>query len=140
MKKIILLFCICMLSSTTSFSQNIPQEHTKVVNTLLSSVMEHNSKGILKALDKAYKKEQLAFLKGNKEQFLNELFGGEDLETGDYQNPKLNDITSIEIINVIKLKEGGYTYIFKVSTVSYSIYSTLYLSVDKKLGFIGAIG
>lgn len=140
MKKLITAFILCLFSGTFLYAQNIPDQHLKIVNKLINSVENHKKNGVFKVLDKSYKNEQLKFLKGNKEQFLNELFSGEDIVTKDYQTPKFDEIVSIEVSSIIALKEGGYTYIFKVSTKNYTIYSTLLLTEEKKAGFVGSVG
>jgi len=112
----------------------------KFVNTFLEVVHTHNRKKVIKMMDKKYRKEQIAFLKGNTEQFVNELFSGEDLLTGDYINIKFANILKIEVAEVIALKEGGFTYIFRIRDGEHDILSSLFLVATGKFGFVGAVG
>ena len=141
--KSILIALSFVLVSLSSFSQKVKPEHEKIVSQLMTSVTSHSEKGVLKSLDKSYKKEQLAFLEGNKEQLVNELFGGQNLaDTDVYLNFKISEITKIEVVQVIELKgDAGYTYIFKVWKGEQAIMSSLHLKANgKKFGFEGGRG
>ena len=144
MKTKSILFTVSfLLLSLVSHSQNLRMEHSDVVSKLLTSVTDHNEKGILNSLDADYKKEQLEFLEGNKEQLVNELFSGQDISDSDkYLNFKISDITRIELMDVIELKgNAGFTYIFKVWSGDKAILSTLKLKANgKKFGFEGGRG
>jgi hypothetical protein len=85
----------------------------------------------------------LEFLEGNKDQLVNELFGGQDLSDKDkYLNFMISEITKIEIIEVISLKgTSDCTYIFKLKRGDQEILASLRLKVNgKKFGFEGAMG
>ena len=142
MKQSMLLILALFVTSTFfSFGQTFTDKQLKFANSFVDAVSNHDSKAILKHLDKGYRKEQLKFLEGRTEQFINELFGGNDMDTDDYVNMKYKDITKIEIAEVIPLKEGGFTYIFRIRDGKHDILSSLYLSQKgKKFGFIGAVG
>lgn len=130
-----------MTSTFSSFGQSINEKQIKFANSFVDAVSNHDSKAILKHLDKNYRKEQMEFLGGRTEQFINELFGGNDMTTDDYVNMKYKDITKIEIAEVIPLKEGGYTYIFRIRDGKHDILSSLHLTQKgKKYGFVGAVG
>ena len=96
----------------------------------------------MKLLDKTYRKEQLKFLGGNKEQFVNELFGGVDQLADEYTyiNTKFNDIQKIEVAEVVPLKEGGFNYIFRIRDGEHDILKSLLLVVKPKYGFVGSSG
>ncbi len=99
-----------------SYSQEISEKQQAHVANFITAVTNHDQQAIIKLMDKKYRKEQLAFLKGNKEQFVNELFGGSDVNNNDvYVQMKLTEITKIEVAEVIELKGGeGFTYIFRI--------------------------
>jgi len=129
--------------SHTSFSQDVSVKQEAFVNKFIATVASNSEKKTLKFLDKAYKKEQLENLNGDKEQLVNELFGGQDLaDTDTYLNIKISEITNIEVVQVIKLKESNqYTYIFKVHKGDQKIHSSLRLKIKgKKYGFVGSLG
>ncbi len=143
MKNILPLFLLLIIYTHSSFAQKIeiPTEHQKVVHLFINGVKNHSEKDILKAMDKKYRKEQIKFLKGNKKQFIDELFGGEDLTTHEYENQSLNTIEDIELYSIIKDKEGNYKYIFKSLSADSEILFTLFLTKrGLKYGFEGARG
>src|SRR6056300_1059809 len=85
----------------TSQAQDIPKKQLKFVNKFVRAVGSDNMKQILKGLDKSYRKEQLAFLEGNKQQLIDELFGGTEIDNSDvYVNMKINEIEKIEVAEV----------------------------------------
>jgi hypothetical protein len=127
----------------TSQAQDIQKKQLKFVNKFVHAVGSDNMKQILKGLDKSYRKEQLAFLEGNKQQLIDELFGGTEIDNSDvYVNMKINEIEKIEVAEVIQLKGGeGYTYIFRIRGAGHDIYASLRLKKKgHKYGFIGAVG
>lgn len=125
------------------FGQEITEKQKKFANSFIEAVGQNNSKKVIKMMDKAYRKEQLKNLNGNKEQFVNELFGGEDLKDNSvYVNMKLNEITRIEIAEVIPLKGSNeFNYIFRVRNDRFDILSTLLMKKKgRKYGFVGSFG
>ncbi|MFT6983814.1 MAG: hypothetical protein ACJAUD_002594 [Crocinitomicaceae bacterium] len=139
----LILILSFLVISTTGFSQDISDKQIAFANEFVAAVADHSEKKTMKYLDKTYKKEQLEFLKGNKEQLVNELFGGQDLsDTDKYLNFKISEITKIEIVEVIQLKATTEcTYIFKLMRGEQEILSSLRLKVNgKKFGFEGARG
>jgi hypothetical protein len=129
--------------SVNAFTQEISEKQKSFANKFIEMVTQHNAKKVMKMMDKKYKKEQLANLNGNKEQFVNELFGGEDIsDPSIYVNVKLDEVTKIEIAEVIKLKgDTKYNYIFRIRTADHDIFSSLILRQrGRKFGFIGSFG
>ncbi len=139
---IVLLFLFFIFTFNGNTQEiNIPKDHTKIVQTFLTGVNEHSNAKVLKSMDKNYRKEQIKFLNGNKEQFINELFGGEDLNTHKYMNQVFEKIQKFELYSIIKDKQGNYKYIFRSQDGQSDILITLFLSKEgKKYGFEGARG
>lgn len=138
----LLIALSCLFISLSGFSQDVSEKQEAFVNKFIQTVASNNEKKTLKFLDKAYRKEQLENLKGDKVQLVDELFGGEDLDdTDSYLNIKISEVTKIEIVQVIQLKGGeGYTYIFKVHKGHQQIMASLRLKKNgKKFGFIGSV-
>lgn len=102
--------------------------------------MAHDEKGIIQHMDKGYRKEQIAFLDGNTEQFVDELFGGTDVLTGEYVNIKFKNILRIEVAEVVDRQDGSFEYIFRVRDGQADVMSSLLLVTGKKMGFVGARG
>ena len=139
----ILIFFVVAVLSMPAFGQDISKQQVRFANKFIDAVSTNNSKKVIKMLDKGYKKEQLKILAGNKEQLINELFGGEDLtDHSIYVTIKLDEIKKIEIAEVIQLKGGeGYNYIFRVKSDRFEVHSSLRLKKRGcKYGFEGAYG
>lgn len=130
--------------SLNSFGQEISEKQQKHIHKFVHAVETHSVKKIIKLMNKSYKKEQLAFLNGNKEQFVSELFGGSEIdsEEEDYINIVFSEIIKIEVAEVITLKGGeGYTYIFRIRDSQHDVFSSLRLiKSGNKYGFVGAVG
>ena len=138
-----LLLILGLMISLGSRAQEISQKQIDFANAFIEAVSSHNQKKVIKMMDKEYRKEQLANLKGNKKQFVDELFGGEDMKDPSiYANIKLENVIKIEIAEVIPLKSGNkYNYIFRVRDSQFDILTTLILKKrGKKFGFIGSFG
>lgn len=142
MKQLILLILVLFAGLTfKSYGQDISDKQITFANGFINAVVNHNSKSIVKHLEKNYRKEQLKFLEGRTEQFINELFSGNDMISDEYVNIKYQEITKIEISEIILLKEGGYTYIFRIRDGKHDVLCSLHLAKnDKKYGFIGSVG
>lgn len=139
----LLFFFIVTVLSMNTYGQDVSKKQVDFANKFVEAVSTNNSKKVIKMMDKRYRKEQLQFLGGNKEQFVNELFGGEDLiDQSIYVTIKLEDITKIEIAEVIELKgDEGYNYIFRVKSAKFEVLSSLRLKKrGRKYGFEGAYG
>lgn len=139
LKSTVLLF---LLLSFSSNAQEISEKQQKYIRDFTSAVSNHNSKKVIKLLDKTYRKEQLTFLEGNKKQFINELFSGYEIDSDNYVNVAFTEILSFTVVEVIKLKGGeGYTYIFNIKYGNVDIYCSLLLKQKgNKYGFVGAVG
>lgn len=138
MKYLFMLFLFFISGSL--LSQNSEEERLMFVNTFIDAVKTHDQKAILKHIDKSYKKEQLKLLKGNKSQFINELFSGIN-EMEEYKTPELSDIMNVELIDMKAIDDTNYNCAFEVETGDNVLYVELVLSLNKKkLGFVGAVG
>lgn len=127
--------------------QDIPQEQlSKFVSEFLTAVTNHNEKMVIKKLDHLYVKEQLKkFLKGNKQQFLDELFSGRDEKTNEYLTIPFHSITSIEVVEIIPNDDTMTDYFFIVKTEKNEVKCQLFLrhynvKGKYKLGFEGSFG
>lgn len=122
-------------------AQEIDMKRIDFVNSFYKAVTSHNQKKVIKHMEKAYRKEQIDFLKGNKEQFVNELFGGTDINTNEWVNLKLNEIDNIEIQDVFDRGENEWEYVFHVTSGEKVLKVPLILKqTGKKLGFVGTVG
>lgn len=134
---ILLLFCCCY-----SNSQNLNDEANAFIQSFEDAVKSHNKKEVFKHLDKKYRKEQIKFLQGNQEQFINELFSGEN-EAGSYMTPDFNTIINLTLIDAKELEGEEITYEvgFEVDIPDFILYSTLILvKRKKKYVLVGAVG
>lgn len=139
MKFLTILFLICC---NLSFAQLLDEEGQSFIHSFEQAVRAHDSKAVMKHLDKKYRKEQVKFLKGNTAQFLNELFSGEN-EAGSYMTPNFDSINSIVLVDAKELEGEIPTYEvgFEVDIPDYTLYSTLILVRKKNKYFlIGAVG
>ena len=124
-----------------SSAQQADMKRIDYVNKFYLAVKTHKQSKVIKLMDKNYSKEQIKFLGGNKEQFVNELFSGNDIESGEYINLKLVDIENIEIDEIHVLEGGDRKYIFNVKSGELLVRCSLVLhKTGKKYGFIGAVG
>jgi len=140
MKHITLLFLFIALGFGSQ-AQEVDLKAIDFVNKFYKAVVSHNQKKVIKCMDKAYRKEQIAFLDGNKEQFVNELFGGSDISSGKWVNLKLNEIDNIEIQDVFERGENEWEYVFHAKSGETIIEVSLTLrKTGKKFGFVGAVG
>lgn len=143
MKKILLLALLFSVSSALHAQQNmeISEKQDRFVKGFIAATEAHNSKKVIKMLDKSYRTEQIAFLNGNKEQFLNELFSGDDLlsEETVFFTMAFDKITNVHVAEIIPLKDGNYTYIFHIYDGEHEVLRGLLL-MSGKLGFVGSRG
>ncbi len=143
MKTSLLAILFLLIGMNVSAQSEISQKQIDFANKFIQAVGDHDQKKVIKMLDKEYRKEQLAFLNGNKKQLVDELFGGEDMKDPSvYANIKLENVLKIEIAEVIPLKGNNkYNYIFRVRDGQFDILTTLILKKKgKKFGFVGAFG
>lgn len=140
MKSILIIF----LTLLTAFGWSQDKESSKqkkFLHKFEHAVKDHNQRRVLSAMEKSYYKEQLSFLKGNKEQFVNELFGGNEVGGETYINIRFIEITNIEISEIIPLKEGGFTCIYRIKDAQHEVYVTLQMvKTGRKYGFKGPVG
>lgn len=132
-----LVFC-CHLG----LAQQLDQEGQEFISSFVDAVRAHDQKKVMKHLDKKYRKEQIKFLEGNKEQFINELFAGAN-EAGTFMTPDFNSIISFSQIDVKEISGEIPTFEvgFEVDIPDYILYSTLLLvRKKKKYVLIGAVG
>lgn len=138
------LFFILFISGGLSidcFAQEISKKQIEFVNGFIAAVESHNMNAVIKMTDKEYRKEQLKFLEGRKEQFINELFGGVDLMTDKYVNTRFADILKIEVAEIIPQENGYFEYIFRIRDGEHDLTKSLLLKTTKnKFGFIGSMG
>lgn len=145
MKTLLLLFIL--INFKMLHAQNIPDEQRlKFVNEFLTAVRVHDQKATIKKLDKSYINKQLKKnLKGNKQQFLDELFSGRDEKTKEYLTIPFDAIISIEVAEVVPNDETMTDYFFIVKTDKNEVICQLFLKHRKvgkkyKLGFEGSFG
>ncbi len=136
--KQLVLFSLFLILSPTSEAQSEAQ--IKFVNDFIAAVESHDRKAVIKMMDKGYRKEQIAFLEGNKVQFVDELFGGADQLTNAFINIKFDDIQKIEVAEVQDRSGGDFEYVFRIRDGQHDILRSLLLVTGKKFGFVGAMG
>lgn len=142
MKKIYFITFLSLISLINiSFGQDITESQIGFVNKFMGAVIQHDQNAVLSMTDKTYRKEQLKFLEGRKEQFINELFGGTDIMTGDYINTRFINILKIEVAEIIPQENDHFEYIFRIKDGEHDLLKSLLLKKTKnKFGFIGAMG
>lgn len=139
----ILLSLFALFVTLNVISQEIPEQQDKFVNKFVDAVASNTPKKIYKCLDKKYRAEQLENLEGDKQQLIDELFGGEQIgNSSEYVNIKIEEITKIEIAEAIPLKSGNkFNYIFRIRTAKNDVYCSIMLvRRGKKYGFVGSLG
>lgn len=141
MKTLFFILFISGIFSIGSFAQEITDKQIDFVNSFIAAVESHNMNTVIKMTDKEYRKVQLKFLEGRKEQFINELFGGVDLMTDKYVNTRFADILKIEVAEIIPQENGYFEYIFRIRDGEHDLTKSLLLRKTKnKFGFIGSVG
>lgn len=136
-----LLFLGVLTFSNQSFAQEVSDAQIAFVNQFIASIESHDQKATLKFTDKNYRKEQLKFLEGRKEQFINELFGGVDMMTNEYINTRYANILKVEVAEIIPQGDGFFEYIFRIRDGEHDLLKSLLLKKTKnKFGFIGSMG
>lgn len=144
--KSIFLFLLFFVSTHCLTQETIQGEIDVFINSFIKSVEKHDTKQTIGHLDKQYVKTQLKeFLKNNEEQFLNELFSGEDCSTKTWVNFQFDEINSIEVAEITEESLNNYKIIFRVKNAQREAKCDLQLkkTVKKKkviYGFVGAVG
>lgn len=131
MKRFILVFTLLALS-LSSVAQEIDQKRVNFVNKFSQAVMNHKQGKVIKMMDKDYRKDQLEFLEGNKEQFVDELFSGIDQESEKFVNSELKNIDAMEIKAVKEAGAGEWEYTILVDAGRYRVEIVLFLKKTKK--------
>lgn len=136
-----IFFLSVLLISNATNAQEIPEAQIAFVNQFIAVVEAHDFEATLNCTDKTYRKEQLKFLEGRKEQFIDELFGGVDIFTEQYVNTRFVNITKIEVAEIVPQENGDFEYIFRIRIEHNDLLKSLLLRKTKnKFGFIGAMG
>lgn len=135
-----LLIAFFLLELYTIQAQELPKNAIKTIEIFKSTTIEHSQNGVFNTLDKSYRKEQMTFLENRKEQFINELYSGTDVQD-QWHNCRLSDVLQIELIEWFEEEGGNYTIIFNIRCHEKSfIASYLLKKRGKKYGIVGAVG
>lgn len=134
----------------TGICEAEPDTHAQAINNDLAAFVDqfnkavnaHDDKAIFRLLEKKYRKKQLKFLKGNKEQLINELFGGSN-EAGVWRNSKLEEITYCWMYDQELMEDGNYRIWLEVELENNIVSVELIVQTNtkfKKWGIVGAQG
>lgn len=145
MRVFFLLFIL--VHSTMSFSQP-EKDRLAFVGTFTNAVQAHDGDKVISLLTESYVKTQLKeFLHNNKDQFLDELFGGMIEGTEEWMNLEFYAIDSIEFVEFKETGGATWDVTFMIKTGSITVLSELTLIATKKkkkgkytYGFEGAVG
>ena len=140
----------CSSGKTVTLVADNPDEAiARLVAVLEEAVATQDKQLLMGLMDPDYVVEQHdGFLDGRTEQFLNEFFGGLDIETGDYINVRVDELKKIYGIQVEAI-EGENFYDMEgivVLTSGDEIRSTWFLVVHRlssrqyRAGLRGAVG
>ena len=136
-----LFWCFFLFVTTLVRAQEIPEQQIAFVNRFKNAVTAHNKKAIYRLLDKQYRKEQKRFLGGNKQQLLDELFGGYQWEGDTFVVITIDTVQEIEIAEISVTENGFWEYVFRIRSGSHDITVPLLLvKKRKRYGFVGAVG
>lgn len=132
--------------TNVSFSQeeqtNVPEDFFSTTNNFIEAVNAHDYDAVFNTLEKKYRKEQLRFLKGNKEQLIDELLSGFN-EAGEFKNCILSEVMNIMMINFEPTEGGDVQVYFEVELQDNILTVELIVSPGKKgkhWGVVGAMG
>ncbi len=140
------LVIFIVLTGNTLFAQeHTEQDRMDFIIEFTEAVNDHDSKKVIKMMNKTYRKNQIRFLKGNKEQFLNELFSG--YKNGEFYNVKFDEIYECLFSELSEDQDGNTICYFILTEQEFDgeeaeeIYVDLLLIFKKrKWGFVGASG
>lgn len=136
-----LVISILFLFSGLSKAQEIPKDQINFVNNFVAAAQKHDYKKVYKHLDKTYRKEQKKFLKGDKNQLIDELFSGTTEIDNNFVTIPLSEIIKIEVAEVMPNNDGSFVYIFRVRDTENDIMTSIQLNKKgKHFGFVGAVG
>jgi hypothetical protein len=134
---------------TSLQSQAQPEtERLSFINSFIGAVTAHDGDKVIAHLTENYVNTQLKeFLHNNKDQFLDELFGGMIEGTEEWINLDFHAIESIEFIELKETGESSWEVTFRIKSGSVYALSDLTLYAFKKkkkakfkYGFEGAVG
>lgn len=138
---------LILLIQFSSIAQNDKRTDPLCYTGSFMKVVKRNDAELtIKHLDKDYVKVQLKeFLKNNEEQFLNELFSGQDINTNEYLAVDFLSINDITLIEIKPDDETSWIVYFQITTETNVIKSDLRLVLSKRffrkrLGFVGSFG
>ncbi|MEY3237824.1 MAG: hypothetical protein RI883_1925 [Bacteroidota bacterium] len=148
MKPLVIFFFISL--NTFSFGQLRTIEDARIFSvTFKDAVISHNEDEIIKHIDTYYKKQQLGkLLKGNKDQFINELLSGFSNDSEEYITIDYKTITGMTISSIENEESNdNWDVNFQITTPENTINISLFLiskrkgkSMKTKLGFVGGFG
>ena len=122
-------------------AQTLNKKRVKFGDDFVKAVNAKKRKKVLRMCDESYRKDQLKFLNGDEEQFLDELFSGIDQDSEEYVSVKFDDIQSFELVEIGHEDVEGVVYQFIIRSNGKEILITLLLTVHgKTYGFEGASG
>lgn len=137
MKQVV--FICALLVAFGAQAQELDQRQIQFVNQFVKAVESHHWKKVYRCLDRDYRKEQTKFLSGNKEQLVNELFGG--MDDSEFVVIPVNEVLKCEVAEVEQNSDGLYNYIFRIRDTKHDIYASLQLvKKGRRYGFVGASG
>jgi hypothetical protein len=124
------------------------KERLAFVNSFTTAVAAHDGDKVIGNLTESYVHTQLKeFLHNNKDQFLDELFGGMIEGTEDWMNVDFHAIDKIEFVEFKETGETSWDVTFRIKTGSTTVMSELSLIASQKkkkgkfkYGFEGAVG
>lgn len=136
------LLSIFMLSLSLSVhAQQVAESQNIFVMDFLQCIENHDSKALLKKLDKKYRKEQLRFLGGNKVQFINELFSGYLGSSDTFITPDFEELAQCTVEEIKYTEDGRVVYRFLCQCRdTYLGFELTLVQRGKKYGFVGAVG
>ena len=147
MKSLVIFFFISISVSALSQLRTIEDAQNFSVS-FKEAVVRHNEDEILKHIDADYKKGQLGkLLKGNKDQFINELLSGFSNDSEEYINIDYKTITEMTVTSIGNEESStdNWNVNYQITTPENTINVSILLIAKKrarktKLGFVGGIG
>ena len=105
----------CSSVKTTSSQEKEAKAISKFLVDFEKAVISHDSKELLKLIDRNYLDEQCyGFLNGNTEQFINELFCGNLTNEDKFQCLAFSQIDKLELVKQER-QDDYYTVVYKVA-------------------------
>ena len=137
-----MLFFCNYSSSQEGYEANVPDGFYGFITEFTNAVKAHDYKVIYKLLEKEYRKDQLKFLGGNRQQLIDDLFGGFN-EAEEWVNAKLDEIQEIWMFEFEETTTNNFKLSFEVELEHNILTVELLLTTSdnrKKWGIIGASG